>query len=162
MLDELRPLGLTDVARRLELDPFEVVVLLVRGGVIPEALRLTEDHVEKLTSYSGIEFWWPAAVQPIDTNARRALVRSAVGQLLERNLIGDASTRIDNLWRGLPEAEASMLQRAVSAMVEAQILMTTCSATGWSISVNPDAQPIAVRLAANGDAPAAVAATWAE
>jgi hypothetical protein len=48
MLDEFRPLTITDVAKQLQTDPFEVMRLLVAAKAVPEGLVFTPEHVERL------------------------------------------------------------------------------------------------------------------
>ena len=135
MLDELRPLGLTDAAKRLGIDPFEVVRLLVVADAMPEQLHLTDDHVEKVRSVGGIEFWWDEVDPPSDADPRRGLVRMALATLQQRGIVGDTTTRLDNLWRGLPAETVALLQQAIGVLVQEGLLGTYPSPRGWQISI---------------------------
>ena len=53
MLDDFRPLTLTDVARQLGTDPFEVIRVLVQSNQVPETLQFKSDQVEKLRQAFG-------------------------------------------------------------------------------------------------------------
>ena len=53
MLDDFRPLTLTEVARQLGSDPFEVVRLLVKFNQVPDTLQFKADQVEKLRQAAG-------------------------------------------------------------------------------------------------------------
>jgi len=53
MLEEFVPLTLTDVAKQLGVDPFEVMRLLVVNKSVPEGLAFTPEHVEKLRQVMG-------------------------------------------------------------------------------------------------------------
>ncbi len=53
MLDEMRPVGLTDVAKQLGTDPFELMRRLVAAGAVPETLQFTRDQIERLRETVG-------------------------------------------------------------------------------------------------------------
>lgn len=53
MMDDFRPLTLSDVARQLGLDPFEVVRLLVQAGALPDNMQFKAEHVDRLRQATG-------------------------------------------------------------------------------------------------------------
>lgn len=53
MLDEFRPLTLSDVAKQLGTDPFEVVRLLVQAKAMPDNMQFKAEHVDKLRQALG-------------------------------------------------------------------------------------------------------------
>jgi hypothetical protein len=53
MLDDFRPSTLTEVARQLGTDPFEVVRILVQSNQVPETLQFKSDQIEKLRQAFG-------------------------------------------------------------------------------------------------------------
>ena len=58
--------------------------------------------------------WWadtPPAPEGLDPRLHR--VRLALGKLLEREHVEDASTRMDNVWRGLSREDQALLHRAL-------------------------------------------------
>lgn len=137
MLEELRSRTLTEAAVDLQIAPFEVMRLLVATDATPERLRLPSVLVEDLREFAGIERWWTDdAAMPDDPNPRRRRVRAALGLLLSRGYIGERTTRIDNLWRGLSAAEQLVLEQAVELLVSAGHLTTSPSAAGAQIAVD--------------------------
>lgn len=53
MLDEMRAVGLSDVAKQLGIDPFELVRRMVAAGAVPDTLQFTQAQVEKLRQVVG-------------------------------------------------------------------------------------------------------------
>ena len=144
MLEDLRPMGLTEVARQLGIDPFEVVRLMVVARMPAEQLRFTSDQVERIRQAGGIEAWWSGAKPATDSRAR---VRMVAQQMVERGFVGEKTTRADNLWRGLPLDEAEVVRNAVAAMVKEGWLITVASAKGAQVAILPRALEEMKRLA---------------
>lgn len=135
MLDELRPMGLYQAALTLEVEPFEVVRLLTLANAIPEDnLLISDATLDLLREVGGLEQWWSEGSDDGD-----ALVRAALGTLLERGHVGERTTRLDNLWRGLPGETQSALQHAVTQLVQAGLLRTVMHVQGVHVAVAPDA-----------------------
>src|SRR5687767_14283894 len=120
MLEELMPVGLADAARKLGTEPFEVVRLLVAANAVPQGpLQLGPDAVDRLREIGRIEAgWWEGVTLPKDANPRRARVRAAIQLLIDKERFGDATTRMDNVWRGLRVDEQQLLQGALMALAE--------------------------------------------
>lgn len=138
MVDEFRVLGLCDVALRLDLDPFEITRLLVLAGRTHTDRGLSEDDLEAIHRTAGLEWWWEGSVElPEDDNPRRAVLRAAIGQLLERGVVDRRATRIDNLWRGLEAEEQELLKRLAATLIKEGLLATRTSAQGVQIAVTP-------------------------
>ena len=74
MLDEFRQLGLSDAARELGVDPFEVVRLIVAFGPEDAPLTMKLDQVSALRVKAGIEDWWTDATLP-DESPREQLLQ---------------------------------------------------------------------------------------
>lgn len=53
MLDEMRPVGLTEVAKQLGIDPFELVRRMVAAGAVPPTMQFTQAQVERLRQVVG-------------------------------------------------------------------------------------------------------------
>jgi len=140
MLGELRPLGLSDAARSLGVDPFEVVRLMVAFEKLHERLLLKHDDVDALREAAGIEDWWRETKLPEDTNRLRAAVRGALHQLVSRRLIGEVTTRLDNLWRALALDQQVAIEQAVMMLLEEEKLLTAASPRGVQVSIAPGAE----------------------
>lgn len=139
MLEELRPLGVSDAAKRLGIDVFEVVRLLVASGTTPEHLQLSPDHVERLRVFGGIEApWWGEAELPEDEHPLRQRVRAAVQLLIDRGFVGDTTTRMDNVWRGLPDDDQAFLQTALTVIGEEGLLAVVATPVGVQVAIAPD------------------------
>lgn len=150
MLDELMPHGLADAARELGTDPFEVVRLLVAANAVPKgALQVDGETIDRLREIGKIDAsWWDGVPLPKDTNARRARVRAAVHLLAERERFGDAGTRMDNVWRGLPPTDQHVLQAALMTLAEEGMIRVVATPIGLMVSIEPKAQDAALRFVA--------------
>lgn len=162
MLDELPSVGLTDAARRLGVEPFEVVRLLVVSKGMPDGpLMLTENGLERLRDVAGIEWWWEDGTPvPEDDNPRRAVARAAVGQLLRRRIVGDRSTRIDNLWRGRSLEDRELLQRVATILVQRGAFTTVAGPMGLHVSVASAAVSMLERMVNGETMPRALTGLW--
>lgn len=148
MLDELRPLGLGAAARSLGVDLFEVVRLLVASDSPLDTLRLTPEQVEQLRAFGGIEPpWWPDVELPEDEHPLRQRVRAAVQQLIDRGHVGARSTRMDNVWRGLPVDDQAFLQTALTVLGEEGVLAISATPTGVQLAVAEDRLDLARAIA---------------
>lgn len=136
MLDELRPMGLGAAARRLGVDLFEVVRLVVATDTPSEQLGFSPEQVENLRAFGGIEGpWWPDVELPEDEHPLRQRVRAAVQQLVARGLVGEHTTRMDNVWRGLPVDDQLFLQTALTTLGEEGVLVIAATPSGVRVSV---------------------------
>ena len=153
-------MGLHDAARALGVDPFEVVRLLGVARVAPDQFRFTSDQVDKLRQVGGIEAWWTQSAGVADDNAHRGRLRSALQMMLDKQLIGDKATRLDNVWRGLGAADAAVLRDAVACLVKDGILIAGMSPRGRQLAIHPKAPDEVRRIAAGTSEPASIAALW--
>ncbi|MFK7931085.1 MAG: hypothetical protein AB8H79_23060 [Myxococcota bacterium] len=160
MLEQLKPLDLHAAARNLGVHPFEAVRLMVVSGVGSDRLRCTLDTLEQLRAFGQLEVWWTDAELPEDSNPRRAVVRGMVDALLQRQIIGEQTTRIDNLWRGLDAYQRDAAEQAVMVLHELGLLRSSSTAAGTRVSANPDGVEALRELVARGNAPSALAAVW--
>lgn len=53
MIDEFRPRTLTEVAKMMGSDPFEVIRLLTAARSVPESLTFTEEQVQRVRQAMG-------------------------------------------------------------------------------------------------------------
>lgn len=160
MLEELKPLDLHATARRLGVHPFEAVRLMVVSGVGADRLRCTGDTLEQLRAFGQLETWWSGDELPDDSNPRRAVVRGMIDAMLQRNIVGENTTRLDNLWRGLDAYQRDAAEQGVMVMHELGMLDSATATTGTRVSANPDSVETLKELVARGNAPAALAAVW--
>ena len=142
-LQELLPMDLNTVARNLGVDPVEGVRLLVASGHdVSSSLDVPASLVETLRDQAGIEAsWWSDA----DASEPKARVQALLQKLLERGLIGDATTRMDNCWRGLSDDDQDLIEQAVQVLVEEKVLRCVGTPMGLHLSVDAD-----MRAAAEG------------
>lgn len=160
MLDEFRPLKLSDAARYLGLDPFEVVRLSVVFREASPDLRFPKASLERLREQAGLVDVWADRALPVDDNPSRAAVRGALAYLRDSGLIGSASTRLDNLARGLGAAEQEVIQEGAAILHEAGVLLLTPAPRGLQVSVAPGAEQLVSSIADGGEAPEELAALW--
>lgn len=152
-VDTLRRLSVAQVARMLEIHPFDVVRILTVDQSLPADLRLDASLVERVRQRGGLETWWKASpVIPAGEIPARVLGRLMVRQLLDRDLVHPRSTRADNLFRGLdPEAQV-VLRRAVNALIREQFLTSHMAAEGLRVALHPTAAA-QLRASAGGPLP---------
>jgi len=101
-VDAFRKMTVGQVARWLELHPFDVVRLLAAEGVFPRDLQLDTSHVEAVRRRGGLETWWEGRPAEVPGEAYpRTLGKALVRQLLDRGVVEPTATRDDNLFRGL-------------------------------------------------------------
>jgi len=156
MLEELRPIGLRDVARDLGIDPFEVVRLLVVADAFPERLEFTADHVEQIRKVGGIEHWWTEGWP----EERRELILDTVRRLIDGGIHGDRGTRVDNLWRGLPTDEQALLQQLVTSLVQSGHLATFMTPRGVQVSLTSTAVDTLKQVVAGETELGSISALW--
>lgn len=158
MLESLRPMRLTDAARKLDIDPMEVVRLLVVAGQMPDQLALVSAHLDAVREAGALETWWDDGAMPEDKDPRRAAVRGVLRQLIDRGCVaGKGSTRMDNTWRGLDGPAREAVQAAVAALVQSGEAVTMAERSGVHLALQEDAVAGLEGLAAGGDAPASLA-----
>ena len=160
MISELRPHGLKEAAFRLGLDPFELVRLLVQGPGVPDGLLLSEQVVQTIKSTAGLRWLWNGITLPEDEHAGRARVRAALRILVDEGFVGESTTRVDNLWRGLNAADALLVRSAVAVLIQEGMLQTFASPLGMQVSAVSERVQELDKIAAGGTAPAALASIW--
>jgi hypothetical protein len=152
VLAELLPPGLSDASKLLGLEPLEVVRILVAAEAVPERLVLSSELIEKVRTFGRVETWWPPGSRPVaDTHPRRAWVRTAISGLLERGLVGDKTTRMDNLWRGLAVEDQEIVQQAVEMLVEEGVLTSEGTEAGLVVSITAGSEE-AIKAVVSGKA----------
>ncbi len=130
----LRKLRVDQVARWLEIHPFEVIRTLVRANALPDDLRLDAQDVERVRECGGLETWWDGAGAP---GSDAELVAALIERLLERLPDAATSTRSDNIFRGLESHRQIFLRRVVNQLVRIGYLDIVMTAAGLSVTVRP-------------------------
>ncbi len=156
MWDDLRPITLTQAAKQLGVDPFEVMRLLVAADAVPVgAPVLSAEAVEQLRAVGQLQpSWWPGAQLPDDPHPRRARVRAALSLLLERGYVGDVVTRLDNVTRGLRAEEQRLILAALRALAEVGLVRIEVRPIGVMVAVEADHADRVRSVAAGNEMPA--------
>ena len=137
MLKGLRGASLTKAARSLEVDPFEIIRLLVAMDDDQAPMWFFDARIRAISAFAGIEWWWTDPADAVsDPNPRRVLVRTTARNLAGR-AVGSASTRIDNLWRGLEPDQRQVVEQTVALFIENGHLIARPDLVGTVVSVSP-------------------------
>lgn len=136
--------SLDDVARSLELHPFDVARILGHVGELPPGLRFDNRDVDRVRELAGIERWWTGMARLPDKDPARsgALVQGLARNLLQRDRVGSRTTRADNLLRGLDGADRKRLRRTINTLIRERVLRTSSSWRGLQLSVEPQRVPV--------------------
>lgn len=156
-VDLFEKLTLSQVARWLEMHPFDIVRVLASEGGLPQRLAFDEGDVDRIRALAGVETWWDGGGLPVaDDNRRRALVRSLAQKLVAR---GDGRpTRADNLSRGLDGDEAALVRRAANQLIRDGLLSSAATARGMEVQVNANQRASLEAIAEGRDLPRALEA----
>lgn len=137
MYEELLPTGLTGAARKLGVEPLEVVRLMVLSDTVTPSFQVTEAHLEKLRTLGRIHHgWWNGVELPKDELPARAKVRAALGILLKH--APEGPVRMDNLWRGLPVDDQALIEEALNLLADEEVLVVANDEVGVTVSVPAD------------------------
>lgn len=140
MLDEFRPLGLTDAARKLGCDPFEVVRLMVASGHANAGFTFDAATLEQLRTTGKLDGpWWAGVSLPADPSPARARVRAAVQLLQMRGHTGESRTRFDNTWRGLGPDDQDLVKQGLQALADDGLLELVATPIGLMVAIPPKA-----------------------
>lgn len=156
MLDELQPLSLTAAARRLGIDPFEVVRLLVVADAVPKGpFALPPELVQRLAELGRIEPpWWEGVALPNGEGPPGLKrIRAALGLLLSRGHTTGQPTRLDNVWRGLAPGEQQQISRALHALVDEGLLAIEAAPIGQLVWILDGATERVQAIAEGSDIP---------
>jgi hypothetical protein len=146
VISDLRPVGLVDSAKRLKIDPFELVRIEVGLGSPLERLGWSTERLDVIARDGGIEPRWLDPAKLPSTPAGR--VREAFGELGRRGFVGAKSTRLENLARGLSLAEGDMIRRAAPLMAEEGLLLLASGPLGALVAVRPGSEAKVAAVAA--------------
>lgn len=150
-LDHLTRLSLAETATQLALHPFDLVRALVHLNALPDDLRFDRDAVDGLRQRIGLQTWFPEGRQSPATP--KGLLQDLSHQLVTRGVVGETGTRLDNLSRGLDEAEKEQAMALVRGLHAAGVVQTWTEPSGLMISVVEGKEYVVADLAEGGDAP---------
>lgn len=138
-ISQLR-LSLDEVAGALELHPFDVARILGHRAELPPGLRFTADDIDRVRMLAGIEQWWggTSGIPSADPARSEALLRALAKMLVQRDRVGDRTTRADNLLRGLGADDRRRVRRLINALVKGKVLRTEASWRGLQVAVESE------------------------
>jgi hypothetical protein len=158
-IDLFRRRNLTEVARHLEVHPFDLARYLGANKQLPPRLQLDAEAVEQLESELGIRtVWAEEGPQVHEPNPRRRLLRELAGRLLDANFTH--SHRADNWYRGLVEEQQVLITRAVNLMIELDLLQSASTPAGLHIRVNEAAREQIELIFSGSDIPDVFNELW--
>ncbi len=153
-LELFQRMSVEQVAKWLELHPFEIIRVLVADGSLPSDLKLDAGAVERVRVAGGLETWWNGAPAPQgNESAARALVRGLLGLLVEKGYIEPKHVRADNLFRGLDADQQRVLRRSVNALIRGGVFTSAMSSTGLTVAVATSREADAKAFVTKGTGP---------
>ena len=159
--DPFQKMRVVDIARNLGIHPFDVVRILTVKDAFHPTLRFDQADLEKVRSYGGVETWWTGDHKVEDDPIRaRGILRSIVREMVRRRLVGDRTTRADNISRGLEPEDEVIARRALNHLIQEHLLRTHSTPMGNHISIVPEQLPVMESLADGRAMPAGLAALW--
>jgi hypothetical protein len=160
-LDLFEKIRVSQIASSLDLHPFEVARLLGQVGGMPHTLAFEEADIERVRELAGVETWWGNNVSFIEDGIPgRGLVRNAAQMLLDREVVGDNTTRADNLFRGLDPADQFVVRRAVNHLIRDEVLTSIPTSQGLHLRVDTAKVSILQGIADGSDIPSSLEELW--
>lgn len=160
-LDLFEKLRVSQIAGALDLHPFEVAQLLGQAGEMPRTLQFGESDIDRIRELAGVETWWSTGGATVEDDIPgRALVRSAAQLLLDRGVVGDKTTRADNLFRGLEAADQFVVRRAVNHLIREEVLRSVATSQGLHLRVDKAKVSILKKIADGSDIPESLQELW--
>jgi hypothetical protein len=136
-LDLFEKIRISQMASSLDLHPFEVARLMGQVGGLPRTLAFDQNDIDRVCELAGVETWWGSSSPKIDDDIPgRALVRTAAQMLIDRKIVGDKTTRADNLFRGLDPADQFVVRRAVNHLIREEVLRSIPTSQGLHLQVD--------------------------
>ena len=136
-LDLFEKIRISQMAASLDLHPFEVARLMGQVGGLPRTLAFEASDVDRVRELAGVETWWGSNAPKIDDDIPgRALVRTAAQMLIDRDVVGEKTTRADNLFRGLEPADQFVVRRAVNHLIREEVLRSIPTSQGLHLQVD--------------------------
>ena len=160
-LDLFEKVRVSQIASSLDLHPFEVARLLGQVGGLPRTMAFDEADIERVRELAGVETWWGSSAPKIEDDIPgRGLVRTAAQMLIDRNVVGENTTRADNLFRGLEPADQFVVRRAVNHLFREEVLKSIATSQGLHIQVDDDKLKALQGIADGSNIPSSLEELW--
>lgn len=126
------------LARDLEMHPFELVRLLVAENMLSADLRYSTADAARIGQIAGLEMWWtePPRRRPGETQGQ-ALMQAVLLALFQRRAVDPHLVRADNLFRGLDPETRTAMRRVVNALIREGVLVSRMTPHGLSVTMPP-------------------------
>lgn len=160
-LDLFEKIRVSQIASSLDLHPFEVARLLGQVGGLPRTLAFEEADIDRVRELAGVETWWGSNAPKIEDDVPgRALVRTAAQMLLDREVVGEQTTRADNLFRGLEPADQFVVRRAVNHLIREEVIKSIPTSQGLHLQVDEDQVGVLRGIADGSKIPSSLEELW--
>ena len=160
-LDLFEKIRVSQIASSLDLHPFEVARLLGQVGGLPRTLAFEEADIDRVRELAGVETWWGSNAPKIEDDVPgRALVRTAAQMLLDREVVGDQTTRADNLFRGLEPADQFVVRRAVNHLIREEVIKSIPTSQGLHLQVDEEQVGVLRGIADGSKIPSSLEELW--
>lgn len=160
-LDLFEKIRVSQIASSLDLHPFEVARLLGQVGGLPRTLAFDEADIDRVRELAGVETWWGSNAPKIEDDVPgRALVRTAAQMLLDREVVGEQTTRADNLFRGLEPADQFVVRRAVNHLIREEVIKSIPTSQGLHLQVDEDQVGVLRGIADGSKIPSSLEELW--
>ena len=160
-LDLFEKIRVSQIASSLDLHPFEVARLLGQVGGLPRTLAFEEADIDRVRELAGVETWWGSNAPKIEDDVPgRALVRTAAQMLLDREVVGEQTTRADNLFRGLEPADQFVVRRAVNHLIREEVIKSIPTSQGLHLQVDEEQVGVLRGIADGSKIPSSLEELW--
>jgi hypothetical protein len=160
-LDLFEKIRVSQIASSLDLHPFEVARLLGQVGGLPRTLAFDENDIDRVRELAGVETWWGSNAPKIEDDVPgRALVRTAAQMLLDRGVVGEQTTRADNLFRGLEPADQFVVRRAVNHLIREEVIKSIPTSQGLHLQVDEGQVSVLRGIADGSKIPSSLEELW--
>ncbi len=158
-VEMLQRLTVADVARWLEVHPFDILRILAAHGGPPDDLRFEMNDVDRIRSVGGLEVWWHEGEPPLEEgNEQASMLRALAMRMLEKEIGGPRTTRLDNIFRGLEAQRQRLARTLVQVLLQHGWLATVSTEQGTHVTITPGRMGHMAQLAQGGDLPDDLAA----
>lgn len=158
-VEMLQRLTVADVARWLDVHPFDILRILAAHGGTPADLHFEMDDVDRIRSVGGLEVWWQEGEPPLeDNNEQESMLRALAMRMLEKEIGGPRTTRLDNIFRGLESHRQRLARSLVQVLLQHGWLTTVSTEQGTHVTITPEHMGHMAAIAQGGDLPEDLAA----
>lgn len=162
-VEMLQRLTVADVARWLEVHPFDILRILAASGGPPADLRFEMDDVDRIRSLGGLEVWWQEGEPSLVADKQQeSMLRALAGRMLEKEIGGPRTTRLDNIFRGLEAGRQRLARGLVQVLLQHGWLATVSTDNGTHVTITPGRMGHMAAIAQGGELPDDLAAVLAK